>query len=111
MSCNCKNGGASQTFDTTSNKSKNNVTKYVLKSFIFLVSLILLPVIIGFVVWVMFKIIVLNDSVDLKPLMVSMLRSLQANSDEEDEEIDDEEFYSLTEDDVILMEADDITNK
>jgi len=114
MSCNCKNGAGAmgEMVNDLPNKSSNNVFKYVTKSIVFLISLIFLPIIVVFSVWLLFKTIVLNSSIDMKPMLMSIIKNFNTKiDDEEDEELDDEEFFSLTEDDVILLDAEDITNK
>jgi hypothetical protein len=113
MSCNCKNGTPiNQMENGEENKPKNDVLKYVMNSIFFLISLIFLPFLVGFIIWFMFKTIVLNKSMDILPILNAVARNLQVKSNEdEDDVIDEEEFYSLTEDDVVLVDAEDITNK
>jgi hypothetical protein len=86
-----------------------NLTKYTLKILGFLFMMILLPIINLAIIWYIFKMFVLNEKVDIKPLLMAI--GTKYKPKDEDEEIDEDDYDSLTDDDVILVNAEDITNK
>jgi len=111
MGCNCKN---SNNFEIIQDADKAPIGKriinYTLKILAFLFMVALLPIIVGFIIWFMFKTIVLSKNVDIKPLLYA-IGSKFKEKDEDEDDIDEEEFESLTEDDVVMVGVDDITNK
>ena len=117
MGCNCKNSNNFEQTEETNNKNiLENVLKYFFKSLGFIVSLILLPIIIGAVIWFLFDVIVLNKNVDLGrivKLVAKNIKKFNEDSDEydDDEEDDDDEFEELNEEDYIALNVEDITDK
>lgn len=85
--------------------------KYSLKTFMFLMFLIALPFINLYIIYLSFNIIVLNESVDIKPLLLAIGNKFKPKDDDDDDLIDEEEFESLTEEDVVLLDSEDITDK
>lgn len=109
--CNCKG--------TTINGETNNdipisffqnIIKYGLKTIMFSIFLLMLPLIIIYVIYLAFNIIVLNENVNMKPLLLAIGNKFR-EKDDVDNFIDEEELKNLTEEDVILLDADDITDK
>ena len=84
--------------------------KYSLKTLMFLMFLIALPFINLYILYLSFSIIVLNESVDIKPLLLAIGNKFKPK-DDDDDLVDDEEFENLTEEDVILLDSEDITDK
>ena len=109
MSCNCKSSVETQkVFDNKPLGVK--ISHYVLKTLAFLIMVALLPVINLFIIYFMFKTIVLNKEVDVKPMLVSLGRKFKQMADEEDDEEEDD-YNNLTSDDVEMLEVEDITEK
>jgi hypothetical protein len=94
-------------------KNKKSVTqtviKYTLKILGFLVLVAALPLINLYIIWLMFNMLVLNKNIDVKPILLSLGNKFKQKDDDDDE--DDDEYNELTEDDVILLDVEDITNK
>lgn len=116
MSCNCKSGVGNTLSEEIKEKGKKQVIGgYIARTILFLLSLLLIPVILIFSVYFMFKIIVLNYDFDIKQMFGGLIKVMKrANSDydeEDDEDDDDEYFESLTEDDVTLYDVEDLTEK
>ena len=82
-----------------------SVTKRVgfLRLLLFIISL---PIINVMIIWFVFKTLLLNRNVDLKPMLLSILSKFKSDDDDDD---DDYEYYDLTEDDVELMGVEEIT--
>jgi hypothetical protein len=118
MSCNCKSGvGPTLNEEIKEKGEKQVIGGYIARLIIFLLSLLLLPVILIFSVYFMFRTIVLNYELNIKEMFGGILKVMKrANSDydyedEEDDDDDEEYFQSLTEDDVILYDVEDLTEK
>lgn len=119
MGCNCKAGKEPNTYigakgdEVKINKFHyTNIGFYLFKFLGFLLGIIVLPLINVFIIIFMFNILVLNQRADLKPMFNSVsnfLKKTKKNDDEDDDEEDD--FDELTEDDVILMDVDEITDE
>ena len=58
------------------------------------------------IIWFVFKTLLLNRNVDLKPMLLSILSKFKSDDDDDD---DDYEYYDLTEDDVEPMGVEEIT--
>jgi hypothetical protein len=90
-------------------KNKKSVTqtviKYTLKILGFLVLVAALPLINLYIIWLMFNMLVLNKNIDVKPILLSLGNKFKQKDE------DDDEYNELTEDDVILLDVEDITNK
>ena len=114
-SCNCKNGGNLNDLmssDITTSKTEVLI-KYTLKVIGFLLLLIMLPIINIWIIWMMFDMLVLNRNIDIKPALLALARKFQIDEvdyDDEDE-ISEEEFLNLTEDNVVLMNSEDLNTK
>ena len=118
MGCNCKKGNN----QAQNNEDANLITtifKYCLKLFIFSFSLILSPLaLVGFVV-IMFKVIVLNQNVDILKLTTDFIsnyrkykeiKSLEDSDDEDDDydysELDvDADDYEMVDVEVITKDT------
>ena len=111
MGCNCK---GSNNFELIENKETaplgKQILNYSLKTLTFLFMVAMLPIINLFIIWFIFKTLVLSENVDIKPLLYAIGKKFKENADDE-VDIDDEEFDSLTEDDVVMIGVDDITKK
>jgi hypothetical protein len=107
--CNCKkdiNGVEFKTEDQTFLKKTGG---YGIRFFGFLISLFLLPVIIIASIIFMFKTIVLNENVDIKSILMSIIK--KGKTDDDDDELEDDEYDYLTEEDVSMVDVEDITIK
>ena len=98
--------------DQSQNKNSvsHSVIKYTLKILGFLLLVAALPLINVYIIWIMFKMLVLNKNIDVKPLLLAIGSKFKQKHDEDDE-IDEEEYDTLTENDVVLLDVEDITNK
>lgn len=108
MSCNCKNDKKIDTIlEETGNATNKKFSfgKYSLKTIAFLVFLVLSPIMLILLIWFGFKILVLNDSIDIKPLLNFLTTKIK------DKTSDDDEFEELDENDFVIVGVDDITNK
>lgn len=114
MGCNCK----AESFETPekseffklSNKEKGKlILHYTFKVMGFLFGILLLPIINIAIVWFMFNTIVLTKDVNILNLMKKIISDKVKNDDDDDE--DDDDFDELTEDDVVMLDVEDITNK
>lgn len=106
MSCNCKSTGQ-KIDDLIKNKEEskepilNIIVSYTLKMLGFLFVLLLMPLIVGVIIWFTFRTIVLNKKVDVKPLLYFIGEKFQKKEEDEDEMEDDE---------LIMEDVEDITN-
>jgi hypothetical protein len=109
MSCNCKHKNINQE-DPKDKKTEKGILqttiKYTLKFLGFLLLLVMLPILNLFIIWFMFDMIVLNSSIDLRPLLLTIGKKIKW--DGESEEYEDYSFDDLTEDDVILENLEDL---
>ena len=115
MSCNCKNSGEMpQNYVLEENENLvATIIKYIVKFIGFLVGVALLPLIMIAIIWFMFDTIVLNKDIDLRKVInrfvvANKFFTREEEEDKEDEEDDDD---YLTENDVIMLNVEDITNK
>lgn len=110
MSCNCK--GDKKTDDFLKDESipsesiGQKILKYFFKTLAFVFMLALLPIIVLFIIWFMFKMLVLNKDINIKPLLLAIGKKFQQT--EEDYEDD---YETLTEKDVVMVDVEDITNR
>jgi hypothetical protein len=111
MACkSCKSSGAMIPEIKKDEKLGGRIVKYAAKTIGFLVAVALLPLINLVIIWFMFETIVLNKDVDIRAVVSKYITDRnERKEDEEDEEDEDDEF--LTEDDVIMLNVEDITNK
>ena len=92
--------------------SKNNnfvISKYALKTIAFSIFVLLSPIIFVFLLWFGFKVLVLNSSVDIKPMLSYLAEKIKEKSKQDDNDDDVEENFDAN--DYILTEVEDITNK
>jgi hypothetical protein len=107
MSCNCKNDKQLLGKDSNSNvKTKKSIGNYVLKTLVYLIFLLLLPLIIIALIVIGFKVFVLNESINIKPILLMIAKKM---SQQQVEYEDDD--YEVSEDDLIMVGVEDITNK
>ena len=112
MGCNCKtNAIDTEALMANSSGSKisigQNVLKYSLKTLVFLLVLILLPIINLAIIWFIFRTVVLNKDIDIKPLLLSIGSKFQ----NKDDESDDDDYDELTEDDVVMVDVEELPIK
>jgi hypothetical protein len=108
--CNCKGSISMQEKNDGEQTFFTNFVKYSLKIILFVLFLIAVPIISLYTIYLGFNIIVLNENVDIKPLLKKIGEHFKENKNDEDDYIDEDEFNNLTEDDVILLGAEDITD-
>lgn len=109
--CNCK--GNNKNIDSyladgekSNEKLGPKIGSYVLKFMVFLLMVAALPIINLFIIWFIFRTLMLNKEVNIKPLLNVIGKKFQ------DKEIEEEEEYNdLTEEDVVMVGVEDITNK
>ncbi len=111
--CNCKNG---KSMEEMLNDDKpatlsigSQLIKYSLKILGFLLMVALLPIINLVIIWFIFNLLVLNKNIDIKPALVFLGKKFQEKDTDEDN--DDVDFDKLTEDDVVLLDVNEITNE
>jgi hypothetical protein len=112
--CNCKNG---ESIDQMMKGSKlpdrplgETIIKYALKVFVFVLFLCALPIIMVYIVYLGFTMLVLNKNIDVKPALLALGKKFQSINNDDDY-IDEDDYDTLTEDDVVLTNVEDITNK
>ena len=115
MSCGCK-------AKDKENKAKGIIDKEIGKKFLenfiqysvklvgFAIVIALLPIINVIILIFTFNTVVLNKAIDVKPL-VARLADFMKPKKVDDEEDDDYDIETLTEDDVILLDVEDISQK
>lgn len=106
MGCNCKAESTDTKGVIEQVDIKESFGKYTLKFLGLLLFIISLPIINVMIIWFVFKTLLLNRNVDLKPMLLSILSKFKSDDDDDD---DDYEYYDLTEDDVELMGVEEIT--
>jgi len=98
MSCDCKN----ETVNKTEIKSTKTISNYILKTIIFLLFLVILPIVVVAIIWIVFKMLVLSESIDIKSILMSLYGKIKKTQDDDDE---------VSEDDLYMVDVEDITNK
>lgn len=96
--CGCKNNKNISVNNTNIENNKSfiaNSNKYIFKFLLFLISLILLPLAIILLIGVLFKTIVLNNSIDLMPLLLGIGNIFKQKDNENDEEEINQEELEL----------------
>ncbi len=109
MGCNCKNGEKMDDLlenNKSGVKNGKKIGSYTLKVLAFLLMVAALPIINLMIIWFIFRTLVLNKNVDIKPLLLALGNKFKKVDDE-----DDNDFEDLTEDDVVMLDVDEITNK
>lgn len=111
MSCNCKNDKTlekiSNNDEINNKKTTQNIGNYSLRFLGFLITMLLLPIINVLIIWFIFRTLVLDKDVNMKEIMTFIANKIK-KPDYDDE--DDDDFDSLTEDDVVMVDVEDITN-
>jgi hypothetical protein len=108
MSCNCKT--QTEQYSVKSDvKLNKKITNYTLRSLVFLVSLIFLPIILIASIWFMFRTLVLDKEVDIIAIVSLIGNLFTRNKDDDDDDDDMEEDYN--EDDYELIDIDYIKDK
>jgi|LakMenE18May11ns_1017448.scaffolds.fasta_scaffold9648841_2 hypothetical protein len=115
MGCNCKtNNVADLAFNTKSDgKIKRRwytyVFEYIVKIFAFLITIVVgLPILNGYVIYLVFKLLVLNQNLnanDLVSSLVSLTKKFTPKDDDDDDDDDDDED---DDDDYELTDVDEI---
>jgi hypothetical protein len=112
MGCNCKtNNVADLAFNTKSDSKIRKawytyVLEYTVKILAFLITIIIgLPIINGYIIYLVFKLLILNENLnatDLVSSLVSLTKKFTPEDDDDDEdEDDDDDEYELTDVDEI----------
>jgi hypothetical protein len=109
--CNCKSDKKIDNYlvntETPNKKMGATIGKYILKTLAFILMLLALPIINLFIIWFIFKMLILNKDIDIKPLLYSIGNKFKV-SDEDD---DDNEYDELTEEDVVMVDVENIISK
>lgn len=115
MSCNCKNKNLSDIISEGLVESSNkkmwhvHVVSYIVKSIAFLITLIIgLPILNVYVIYLIFKFLVLNKNLDTNDL-VSSLVTLTKKFTPKDDDDDEDDDYDDDDDEFELTDVDDIT--
>jgi len=113
MSCNCKNKNTSSILGGSKESSPIWVSSisYSVKFIFYILGLgLIIPTISVYLIYFLFKLIVLNKNIDTLGTIGSLTnlgKKLTADKDEEEDDEDEEEEYE--EDDLILTDYEDIT--
>ena len=115
MSCGCKakdkeNEAKGIKDKEIGKKFLENFIQYSVKLVGFAIVIALLPIINVIILIFTFNTVVLNKAIDVKPL-VARLADFMKPKKVDDEEDDDYDIETLTEDDVILLDVEDISQK
>ncbi len=130
MGCSCKAG---QTPNSNQKNNNNNVKfepnndgrnrilssvlGYTFKLIAFFLGVLLLPIINIAIIWFMFNTLVLTKEFNIKGLFDRLMKSKKfkelSKEDDDDDyyDGDDDDFENLTEDDVIMVDVEDITDR
>ena len=88
------------------------IKKYFKKILLFLVVMLFTPFMYFFMCLFIFKTIVLSRDIDFRQIVAYFTKKyILKENDEDDVEEDDNEYYDLTDEDVIMTSVDDISNK
>jgi len=113
MGCNCKRDNITDlVFDTKGNKVRkawySYVLEYTVKIIAFLVALVIgIPILNGYVIYLLFKFLILNKNLNTNNLvssLVSMTKKFTPKDDDDDDDDDDD----YDEDDYELTDVDEI---
>ena len=121
MGCNsCKSGRANILgFNTTENVeikdrfSWSSLLVFIVKTMLFAISLaIILPILVPFSVYILFKTIYLNGNIDVTGGLIGVAKVLgfkkRIDNDYDEEGYDDNDY---DEEDLVMMDVEDITNE
>ena len=97
MSCNCKNDKSMDTMlnDTDVSQKKGfSIGKTIVKLLAFSILLIFSPIILLLLIWFGFKVLVVNQNIDIKPLISFLTKKIQSETIDNDyyEEFDENEM-------------------
>ena len=113
MGCNCKRDNITDlAFDTKGNNSSKYwyvyVTEYAVKILAFLITLVIgLPVLNVYVIYLLFKFLILNRNLNTNELVSSLISLTKKFTPKDDENDDEDEDYD-EEDEYILTDVDEI---
>lgn len=108
MGCNCKNSAQAQQINDNRTTGVK-VVHYTLKTLVFLLMIVLLPVINLLLIYFMFKTLVLGKDVDVRPLLLAIGKKFKEKDDEDD--YDEIDYDTLTPEDVVMVDVEDITDR
>jgi hypothetical protein len=117
MSCNCKNStGEKINIDGSINNNEplfHTIVKYLAKIVGFLIAVSLTPLIMLVIIWFMFDVIVLSKQIDLTKILDKfIIKARYFNEDDEDDDDDDYvDINTVSENDVVMLNAEDITDR
>lgn len=104
--CNCKKNIETEVSETD---KKVDLIRFFFKVLAFLVLLVLSPFIYLFMIYLMFNSIVLNKSIDIKPILVKLGTIFNEKENYDDDfHLTDLEYKVLTEEDVVLVDSEEL---
>ena len=113
--CNCKKGVSSDKTSVNEDKlpSKTKALNFVVRFLVFLIFLVISPAIYVYTLWIAFNGLVLSKSLNVNETIKLLAKFSKKNimKEEEDDDVYAEEFDSLSEDDVVLTNVEDITGR
>lgn len=113
MGCNCKseNKVSPITGEIEKPNIVNKIIHYSLKVLGYLLFIALLPVINLVILWIVFKILILNANLDFKSAILPIFTKYKQMTDNDDNDEDDSDYDILTEDDVEIVGVEKIINE
>jgi hypothetical protein len=116
MGCNCKNKKSLDYSINTVESSENSeplfdvIVKYAAKIIGFLVAVCLMPLIMLVIIWFMFDVIVLTKEIDLTKILDKFVNKAKYFNEEDDEDDDDDyaDIDTVSEDKLIMLNAEEI---
>ncbi len=104
MGCNCKVSNSNSKGQGQDNSKREpafqNFVKYSAKIIGFLIGMVLMPIIVVAIIWFMFDIMVLNKEVDLRKVLMKIIKinkAIMTEDVEEDEDYENEGDFLLEE--------------
>ena len=88
-----------------SQKKGFSIGKTIVKLLAFSIFLIFSPIILLLLIWFGFKVLVVNQNIDIKPLISFLTKKIQS------ETIDNDYYEEFDENDFVMVGVDDITNQ
>ena len=109
MSCNCKNNKTNPESYSSDRIEKSesffqNVVKYTLKFFGFLMFLLILPILNIVIVWYAFRMLILDKNIDLRPILFKLGDAFRNKEDDEYYEV-----YESSVEDLEMMDVEVLT--
>jgi hypothetical protein len=104
--CNCKKNVNYD--ELTGGTDDNLLVKYLFKALVFIILLVISPFIYLYMLYMMFNAIVLNKSIDVKPALLKLGNIFKTKEENDEEELDIVEYNNLTDDDVVLLNAEEV---